>query len=293
MFVDSVRDYYRMSARSVLRHAALSTLSSLNTRVGSTREGLSRPRVHILCLHSVFADEVRGFRNLLDAVARDHSFISYSAACQRIRQGQYDGRYMAFSFDDGMKNNLRAAEILVDYGASACFFVCTEFVGETDPNRLQEFCRSRLHSPPVELLSWSDIDTLKQRGHEIGSHTRAHLNLALIDHQRLEDEIEGSRSDLLEAVGECRHFAWPYGRFAEAPVGLGQLVQGAGYESCASAVRGCHTVVSASNLCLRREPIVVGAPLAHNLFFIARSATTSSEADNAWPESLLARVPGG
>ena len=66
-----------------------------------------------------------------------------------------DKPYIAFSSDDGFKNNLFAAEILNNYGASACFFINPGLVEECDFQKIKNHCRNKLHLPPIEFLNWA------------------------------------------------------------------------------------------------------------------------------------------
>ena len=287
-FVTRRNQYTRVGPRNLLRHVAVSTLSGLDFAFGKHHNALARPRVHFVVLHSVFPDEEQRFRELLAALSKTHEIIGYSEAVRRLRTGDINKPYISFSFDDGMKNNMRAAKILSEFGATGCFFVCTDIVGQTDVGKILIFCRQRLHAPAVEFLSWENAELLLASGHEIGSHTRGHYNLSTIDGGLLWEELEGARIALEDRLGPVKHFAWPYGRIVDAPVDLVTLVARAGYETCASAVRGCHVSAAGDNgaaVCLRRDNIVAAWPVHHSLFFLARSASQAIEADNTWPWS--------
>src|SRR5258707_138872 len=83
------------------------------------------------------------------------------------------------------------------------------------------------------------VTELATDAHEIGSHTLAHLHLRDVGWARAEEEIAGSRELLARYVGCVRHFAWPFGTFADITPDLVKLAFDCGFESCASAVRGC------------------------------------------------------
>lgn len=273
--------------RPVLRHAALSGLSALQRLAGQTERGLAKPRVHFVYLHSVPPAEEGAFRTLLGELSRGHRFLSYGAAVDRVRNGPIDAPYVCLSFDDGFKDGLAAARIMDERGIRGCFFVCPAVVGERRPERAAAFCRERLKVPgSAPFLSWEDLEALRARGHEIGSHTRTHARLSGLGPSELEDELAGSREDLRRRLGEARHFAWPFGRFVHAAPHVPALAARAGYESCASAERGCHAVPATGAggaLCIRREHLVAAWPLSHCRYFLARSASRSSVFDNVWP----------
>jgi hypothetical protein len=149
--------------RSGVRDLALDILSTgLDATIGFNTY-LAKPRIQFLYIHHVFKDEEKQLENLLKVLAAKHTFISYTEAWSKVMQGNIDKPYIAFSSDDGLKNNLRAAAILQDYGASACFFICPAIVGEKDFNKIKQFSENKLHFPPVEFMDWKDVSHLQQR----------------------------------------------------------------------------------------------------------------------------------
>ena len=205
---------------------------------------------------------------------------------ERVQQGRIDAVYAALSFDDGMKNSLRAARVMEEFGARACFFILPSIVGEKDPARLREFCAQGLQNRPVEFLDWDEVTSLLEAGHEIGSHTNTHPYVARLSAQQMTDEIFGSRKAIEARVGPIRHFAWPFGWFEHFHPRAARLVFEAGYRSCASAVRGCHVTPASEiqDLCIRRENTFAHAPRRHIEYFMAKSALAASERDNRWPD---------
>ncbi|WP_369293454.1 polysaccharide deacetylase family protein [Nocardioides sp.] len=67
-------------------------------------------------------------------------------------------------------------------------------------------------------MTWDDLVDLKQAGHAIGSHCRQHVPLVDFESAQAEDQLKGSVEVLRERLGETRHFAWPFGGLAHAPV---------------------------------------------------------------------------
>src|SRR4029453_12694046 len=130
-----------------------------------------------------------------------------------------------------------------------------------------------------------DLERLRERGHEIGSHTRRHRDLAGLSDAELGDEIAGSHQDLVGRLGDTPHFAWPYGRFKYFSAQAARTVYQARFRSCASAERGAHRPerrAEPEEICIRREHIVAGWPLSHQLYFIAKSAGGASP--TGWPQ---------
>ena len=58
-------------------------------------------------------------------------------------------------------------------------------------------------------MTWQDIKTLQQQGHDIESHTMTHTNLDHKSLQNLEYEIGGSKQCLLNHGINSTIFAYP------------------------------------------------------------------------------------
>jgi peptidoglycan/xylan/chitin deacetylase (PgdA/CDA1 family) len=275
-----------MQMRHFMRHAALSTLAGVYKLSGQMSAALRRNRVQFLYLHDLPKEDISSFRALLSKLSDSHQFLTYSEAVDRVVSGRIDQPYLCVSFDDGLSSCLDAAEVLDEFDIKAGFFVCPSMVGETDKRKLEEFCRENLHQPAKEFLTWSDIESLLKRGHEIGSHTVSHRDLAKLSTSEMEGEIVNSFAVLTQNIGDVKHFAWPYGRFNNFSAEALQLVFRTGYQSCASAVRGCHVAGAGEdyNLCIRRDNTVASWPIDHVLYFLARNSQSASAQQNHWPE---------
>ncbi|MBA4375968.1 MAG: hypothetical protein C0401_07330 [Anaerolinea sp.] len=281
--------------RRMVRYGSLSTLALLYQATGRMSQALRRNRVQFLCLHHVFEDEKQDFRRLLQILGQEHCLISYSAAISRIVNGNIDRPYVALSFDDGFKNCPEAGQIMEEFGARACFFVCPSVIGETDYSKVSEFCTRRLHTAPTELMSWDDVERLLKAGHEIGAHTLTHPNLVQLPPSEIRTEIEESFEMLKKRIGDVRHFAWPLGRFFNFSPTAAQIVFATGFETCASAERGCHVApltTDTRELCIRRDPIIVRWPMGHSLYFLARNSRVASARSNQWPVGWLDTIVG-
>jgi peptidoglycan/xylan/chitin deacetylase (PgdA/CDA1 family) len=274
-------------ARSIARKAAVAGLSRLSPDGLRADRLLAEPRVHVVALHHVFADEEASFRALLADLARTHRFVGYSEAVDRVASGDIGAPYLAFTFDDGLKNCLRVASVLEEFDARASFFVCPGIVGETRLEVVDAFCRDRLHTPPLDFMDWDDLEQLLGRGHEIGGHTVGHHDLSGLPPERLHEEIGGSFDALKARLGTAEHFAWPYGRFATFSPEAAECVFDAGYRSCASAVHGCHVDDGSggeAEPCLRRQNVEALWPLRHTRYLLARSARLGRVGGSSWPE---------
>lgn len=272
--------------RPLARDVALTGLGALD-RLRRRDEWLRLPRVQVVYIHHVFQDEEQPFRRIVEWLVRDHVPIGYSEAVARIRTGDIDRPYVAFSSDDGLHNILVAARILEEFGARMCAFVCTDMVGEDDPATIERFCAERIYFPPCQFLDWPDLEGLLARGHEVGSHTRSHLELSVPGVAELQDEIAGSRTHLEQRLGHVRHFAFPYGRFRHFSSRARDVVFRSGYESCASAERGCHVpmgrAVPSEEMCVRRDHVLAAEDCEHVKHFLIDNARRACPSNSLYP----------
>jgi peptidoglycan/xylan/chitin deacetylase (PgdA/CDA1 family) len=271
--------------RSVLRDVALTGLS-FQTKLPNAEAVFQNPRVEILVLHHVFNDEIEQFDDLLQKLSQDHTFISYGEAVDRILSAKIDKPYMAISFDDGFKNNLNASNVLGRYDIKACFFVNPDSIGLKDYDKIKEFCQTRLHFPPTEFLDWSDVDELLKQGHEIGSHSISHINMAESNINEVEDNLLKSFEIIQANCGTSDHFAFPYGQFFHFNRPVFDSVFKAGYKSCASGERGCHFSsrrMAAEDLLVRRDQVSCDWKMNHIMYFMFNSSRNCKEQNNYFP----------
>lgn len=287
-FVEYYTDVKKRKAtlRGFLRKMTLNSLSAV-----ISEQQLNKPRVQFVYIHHTFKDEEKNLDSLLTQLKKQHEFISYSEAVNKILSGNIDKPYISLSTDDGFKNNLRTAEILNRHKIKACFFVNPGIIGETDYNKIKEHCEKTLKMPPIEFLDWDDIAQLQQMGHEIGSQTMMHKNIAEQEANAARHDISQSYEVLKQRCGSVAHFAYPYGRFSDFDSAGRQAVFDAGFLSCASSVRGCHITdgapINNQVLCIRRDHIVLDWNIKHILYFLSHNARNASLSNNYFPASLL------
>lgn len=114
-----------------------------------------------------------------------------------------NGPYLLITFDDGIKNNLLAADLLDELHIKALFFIVPEFI-QTPPEKQKEYfirCIRPVINPRIdqekedfEAMNWSDLRGLQSAGHGIGSHTLTHTLVATTSSvERSKNEISGSK----------------------------------------------------------------------------------------------------
>jgi hypothetical protein len=255
-FATHSRDVIERSFRGTVRYGFIETHLAKLRATGEFQRLLATPRVHFVYLHHVFEDETDSFRRTLAEIGQTHEFVTYSTAVELVYSGKVDRPYACVSFDDGLKTTMNASRVMDELGISGCFFVCPAIVGETDRELVRRFAETRLRYPPMDVLSWEDVDDLLSRGHEIGSHTYSHPNMGEVTVEQAIDELQLSAEELRRRLGGVKHFAWPTGKWETFSARAGKAVFDLGYSSCASAIRGCHmprqTAVRPRDVCLRR-----------------------------------------
>lgn len=175
----------------------------------------------------------RQFARQMAWLRRHFDMVSLSEAQRRIRSGENRQACVTITFDDGYAENTQfALPLLVEKKIPCAYFVSTHHVLTQRP--FPHDCDAERPLPvntPDELCQWAE------RGIDIGSHTRTHLDLGSVtDRHTLEDEIVGSKRDL-EALLErpVRYFAFPYGMPQNVnPVAV-QMAREAGFTGVCSA----------------------------------------------------------
>ncbi|MGH1489463.1 MAG: polysaccharide deacetylase family protein [Acidimicrobiales bacterium] len=177
------------------------------------------------------------FLDKMDEVVAMMSEIAEPASYSEICSTPSDTPRFTVTFDDGNLSQMKAAERLADAGVSACFFIIAKAL-DADEAETARICRDELWMDPTPFMVRADLDRLLSMGHEVGSHTVGHLNLAQISDDEMAHQIGGSREQLAPWMADSPHFAWPFGGPGDFTKRAYDLVSDAGYVSCATAMRG-------------------------------------------------------
>lgn len=123
-------------------------------------------------------------------------------------------RCVALTFDDGFADNYHEAfPLLKKYAARATIYLASE-IGD------------------IEALTPAQIAEMHASGLvEFGAHTLHHVNLTRLSATEAAAEIAGSKKRVTELAGECRSFAYPFGRFSAEHEAM---VKAAGFDSAVS-----------------------------------------------------------
>ena len=92
-----------------------------------------------------------------------------------------NNKVVVLTFDDGFKNQYTNAKPILDtYGYKASFGIICEDIGKADH------------------MSWEEINTLEDEGHDIGAHSMTHRSMTEIPTEEMEVEVSGSKQCLID-----------------------------------------------------------------------------------------------
>ncbi len=122
-----------------------------------------------------------------------------------------DKCHLLITFDDGLKNNLNAVEVMNKHKVKAFFFIVPGFI-DTASTQQKEFylmnirpvVNPRIDNNEEDLtpLAWNEINELIQQGHMVGCHTLTHtLSVDNTNEGNSEKEILKSKSRIEEMTG--------------------------------------------------------------------------------------------
>ncbi len=120
---------------------------------------------------------------------------------------------ISLTFDDGRMSNYRAARLLADHGVSATFYIPSGLVGG---------------GPGT--MTWTQIAEVAREGHDIGGHTRDHVDLTdpKTTYSYKLQEVCADRQQLERHGFRPSSFAYPYATFNATAE---QIVEKCGYRS--------------------------------------------------------------
>jgi len=187
-------------------------------------------------------------------------------------EGVLPVRPIAITFDDGWAEQYSVAfPLLQKYGMKATFYVPSSY---TIGGR---------------VVTWEQLEALRDAGMEIGSHTRKHVNLIAVSAEDASYEVFGSKSALEAKLDiTVESIAYPYGLYNGGTIAL---VQKAGYR--AAVALSASPKQSLSNLyALRRFEIHGAHTLADLIAYLPwrGQGTTLCPANERIEESANGRI---
>tara|TARA_B100000686_G_scaffold289750_1_gene316647 strand:+ start:123 stop:932 length:810 start_codon:yes stop_codon:yes gene_type:complete len=147
-----------------------------------------------------------GFENQLSLFSK-HFNVLLPAELDVFYHGQLkpvDRPRLLICFDDGLKNNLHAAEALENFGLRGLFMVVPAFIDTPEDQQanyykshIRPIINPHLASEPEDItpMSWNDLQGLHSKGHEIGCHSYTHTML----------KTENNNSTLIKEIVESKY----------------------------------------------------------------------------------------
>jgi peptidoglycan/xylan/chitin deacetylase (PgdA/CDA1 family) len=190
-----------------------------NLEYWSTKLKYQPNELIVVCMHSTPADRLPRFKQIAETLLKQFKPLAPEDVDDYFSQNNrfQSGPYILFTFDDGLKNNLKSAQILADLGVKALYFLVPDFVAAADGETYY-----RTHIRPIidssvdhekEDISPMQIGELRQlvsMGHSVGFHTKSHrLSNAMSDTQ-IAEELTDVNHTLEEFKAQLQHhFASP------------------------------------------------------------------------------------
>lgn len=216
-------------------------MSRLGTRIHSGAEPawstlVGHPgQVPVLMYHSVADHAAPAFRTFVTSQSAfaDQMAALVDAGYRTVTVGQMLSGWdvpgpghapVVLTFDDAFRDFHEAAlPVLAELGLQATLYVPTAYVGGTSLWLRAEQEGQR------PMMSWAALTEVVDAGIEIGSHSRTHAPLDLVEHRRVVAEVGDSKTELEDHVQrEVTTFAYPFGYHSGA---VRRAVQQAGYTS--------------------------------------------------------------
>lgn len=188
---------------------------------------------------------LKSFLSQMAQLRRGHNVISLSEFVNAIeRQVTLPNYPVVLTFDDGYKDFLTVAPLLIEQKLPATLFLVTDMLKDERPST---------ENNGKERLTWKDVQTLDQYNlFEFGSHTCSHSSIpnltpAAFDHE-LRDSLEILQSQLKNSFSAL---AYPNGAYAGLST---ERVAAAGYR-CALTIDPGANKTEANPYFLRRQTI--------------------------------------
>lgn len=180
--------------------------------------------IKVVNYHGTQKKNLERFRSHLKFYTRHFNILSPKTFDEAYRGIYHPGKTsLLLTFDDGIRNNLYAADVLREFGIKAWFFIVPAFADQPEGEQ-EAYLRSHIRpyiDPKLDheredlsAMNWTEIKALAREGHAIGSHSYTHeLRANHPDHSERIREIAGSRNRISEATGispeELKGFCCP------------------------------------------------------------------------------------
>lgn len=216
--------------------------------------GLFAPKdnIRIAYTHHVFTKDLANFERNINFLLSDREAVTPQEFFEFYRVGAWKGRFILFTFDDGLLSSYYAAKhILGKYKIKAIFFVPTKILELDSKEEMKRFVASQvyfnerdidtLHQEEYLTMSRDNLIELHKEGHLILPHTHSHCRLNQItDKEGVENQIIRPKRVLEDLLGsKIEAFAFP--------VGTERAVSSYSYSYVKKEYRFCFTGLAGTN----------------------------------------------
>jgi len=163
----------------------------------------------VLCMHSTPVERREQLNELISFLFTHFKPLDPSKLEDYCSGKLIEGPYVLFTFDDGLKNNLMAAELLEEHNARAIFFVVPDFVEAENPESYYRTNIRRMVDAAIDHeledvtpMTVADLTRLLNQGHCIESHTMSHLLRATSNDEEIRREVAGSKRWISEKLSK-------------------------------------------------------------------------------------------
>jgi peptidoglycan/xylan/chitin deacetylase (PgdA/CDA1 family) len=191
-----------MVMKQVIADTIKSCLGTIEGWIG----GLNYPKdeLIVLCIHSTPQSRLKDFLSIIKKLNQKFKALAPNELGDYFDGKLKDGPYVLYTFDDGLKNNFAAAQILHKEGIHAFFFVVPDFIASKDPEKyyrknIRPVIDERIDNQPEDFvpMGYDELKILIKDGHLIGCHTMSHCLSAKMNTEEIAKEIVASK-DVLE-----------------------------------------------------------------------------------------------
>jgi len=220
---------------------------------------LLKGRAIVVAFHSITAQKSSGaLRCGVDDFERYCRFFvrhlkpeTLSQVVEWLETGAQMSGELVITFDDGYADNIELAlPVLKRWSLPATFYITTGFIQTQRQAQWDEKVNLR-----SRWMTWPQVKQLAETGHDLGSHTVTHINLATATEQEAESELRQSRDEIVAHTGSVpKHFAVPFGRAFPSLDQAVSMARRMGFRSV-SLCRGGVVSQGASAMQVERWPI--------------------------------------
>jgi peptidoglycan/xylan/chitin deacetylase (PgdA/CDA1 family) len=175
------------------------------------------------------------FERQIDWLASHFELVSLEEVQRRLGDRTSSRPAVAITFDDGYAENCRHAIPLLIKRRIPCTYFATLW----NVQRGQPFAHDQAlgyNFPPNTI---DQLRAMADAGIEIGAHCRHHEDLALVDRDRLYDEIVVAGGELARLVAHpIRYIAFPFGHYLNIRTDALDMARAAGYLGFCSGYGG-------------------------------------------------------